>query len=156
MPVFFILVQQMAQKTNLIQQARIGLLMLSFVVLLFEACTWEHADPQPQGQDQGQQNPGDTSNKDTISCAAEKTNLSFTTDIQPITKTYCAFSSCHPGFTEYDNFKVYIQANEPDNSLAYQYIESGFMPYQTTTGPEEVDSCDRATLKEWIQQGAQP
>ncbi len=84
-----------------------------------------------------------------------KTNISFSTDIQPVLTEKCV--SCHSGLKPvlkdgeaYNNLNTggYINTTDPASSLFYEKISSGSMkPYTTVELTQYV--------LQWITEGAQ-
>ncbi len=90
-----------------------------------------------------------------------KTNIKFSTQIQPILNTFCAINSgCHAQANTWGNFTTYggfaaksdkVMGRIKDQSLT---SNPNKMPASYTTGPKDLSPCEVAKIESWIAAGA--
>lgn len=109
----------------------ISSMVLTFVCLTYNACTYDVATP----------------------------NICFQEDILPIFVSKCANNTCHNGvdkangydFSNYDGIMKGVTANKPRQSEAFKAISSGEMP---PSSHPQLDKLEKTMIKNWIKSGA--
>jgi len=101
-------------------------------------------------------------------CTTTYSNLSFTSDIQPILTTNCAISGCHSGSSPQGNFTLesskayatlskkgsgYIDVSDPKSSVLYSSIVSISNP-MPPNGMQALSACDLKRIEIWMSEGA--
>ncbi len=119
-----------------------------------------------------------SSNSNPVTPPSGNSNVSFSSQVQPIFTANCAVSGCHAGPTPqqgqdlsaghaYNNIVNVASAEKPsymrvkpfssDSSYLYLKITgaAGIAGVQMPNGRPPLSSSDIQTIKEWIDQGAQ-
>lgn len=82
-------------------------------------------------------------------------NITFSSDVELIINTNCAYSGCHvagnglPVYTTYDGVVAQVENGRFENRVLIQQN----MPPSNASGPTELSEEDLFTLECWIEQG---
>jgi len=94
---------------------------------------------------------------DPIDTCATPEEVSFSTDIQPIMDTSCAYSGCHTVSFSSGDFTSYEELAEKaeSGSLLARVVNNKDMPpsYAPDDKPQELSSCDIELVLSWINAG---
>ncbi|NBB88326.1 MAG: hypothetical protein GVX96_00865 [Bacteroidetes bacterium] len=82
-------------------------------------------------------------------------NITFSSDVERIINTNCAYSGCHvsgtglPDYTSYDGVAAQVENGRFENRVLIQQN----MPPSNASGPTTLSEDDLFTLECWIEQG---